>query len=1199
MKFKSIIYIFFACMSMMIINSCTDDIKIITGDENYSIIDGDKVEVHLTVNLDNSGADRVRTRDENNSNNGVNNPDYNHPGIGGGTLATTLIYQLYDEDNNPVALPNPDTNSDIIGLHQVRVEGRQFPYSDIVFTVDNDKEYTMIFWAQSGEESSAHSQYDTKGDWFYETDDLKNIIVRYDSQDESGQGQLNNTDSRDAFCAKIKFTGGKPLPNITLRRVMAQINVGFTEALWEKLQNSNVDIQSSSVWIANVGRRFNLFENKVELFSAAKETSADPDAPEGVDGADETGKGGITWPFTMGAYNINTIPAYMEYPGVKVERETDDTPIPDAVTPTPRNKLIVGEGDGKKAYEWMSMCYILAPGETKENWDENKEDGNAISVPFDHGSTVDIVNMQFYDKNGVAYNLPLTDMSNVPVRRNYRTNIIVDTLFNATVTMDAQIAPEPYDDFGVNSNGVYDGELTPGLTYKAREGMSANWGGTTYTNGFEFYVSSLQGLKWLADRSNGLDFKLRDIPQWMIIKEEWQDLSPQELLKAYEEKVLDIIFGKGENPAVKRTMLSYYDKRYAYRNKYGYRTPWTFDDCIIYLTNDLDFNDDPEIQSDWHGFSSNMSYYNEGAGNGVWYMTPNADKTYGEIKDPEGPYYYNNSQTNHFHGFKGEFNGQGYTIYNMTINNLNDFYEYSEMDGKTYGPRKLHNSAFICSAKDKAKVKDLRLYNAYITGDYNIGGFIGYHDDNTLEIVNCRFVNSHIEGAEPQRYSPSDDANVGGIAGSVHSHTIQGCQVVNSDIISTFIGGAFVGIPNGATEYSNNKVYNTNVILTELNNIGVEYGYVGRAGRNIGTIDDASFFFGTSAYNDTGSFDDDKGDSSINAFFGIKYSPGGSRAGGGSQSAQPSENGRSTVTNLPLELFPDILTKYAQRVILDSHIIGNARKGKDGMNYGLKVDITGQPDNHGTLISNNSSFEIKTDGQKEWYFTLAGSTYQSKPLDGQEILGEKYSRQNVLLVSPNGLDNVKGVYVCAGNINYNNSERHVTIKDVIIAGEPSIEYGLYLDNVKEMKLDHVAIYDVYNAFGDNNVPKGATFTTMECDFRGITNVGKGYSNVKFTNTAFNKGSGKTENVQGKLNAKSSATFDNCVFRVDYKIIADGDNVTLTFKDCICGPPYHQQKLTPENFYKYMDLENPFSGTIKFEGDNKAYSYEDLIKFKPQ
>lgn len=1175
MNFKSIIYSLFACLSMAFLYSCADDMQIVYGDDNYSIINGDKVEVHLTVNLDNSGNER--TRDD--SNDGSRNPDYSNPGIGGGTLASTLIYQLYDQEGNPVALPNPDTSSDIIGLHQVRVENRQFPYSDIVFTVDNGKEYTMIFWAQSGEESAGISDYPTKGDWFYETDDLKNIIVRYDSQDKAGQGQLNNTDSRDAFCARIKFTGGKPLPDITLRRVMAQINIGFTEVLWKKLQNSNVDIQKSSIWIANVGRRFNLFEDKVELFSSGKETESQEDLPEAMDGTDETGKGGITWPFTMGAYNINTIPAYMEYPGRKENGE---------------NMLNLRDGN----YHWVSMCYILAPGETEEYWD------NGVSKPIDIGSTVDIVNMQFYDKNGVAYNLPLTELLNVPVKRNYRTNILVDELFSAKVTMDAQIGPDTYDDFGVDSEGINEGELTPGLTYRVST-IPSHWSNAP---GFEFYVSSMQGLKWLADRSNGLDFKMKDIPEWMIKKEGWDKLSNnKEILKAYETKVFDLFFNQN------RALLYHANERsFAERNKYGFRMPITFDDCIIYLTNDLDFNEAPDyIKNDWHGFSCNMSYYNdEGSNLAVWFMTAsdNKNKYIEPSTNPNNFFQYSNSQTNYNHGFKGIFDGQGYTIYNMVINNLNDFYEKSEMDEKTYGPRKLHNAGFICTAGAYAEIKNLRLYNAYIKGDYNIGGFVGYmNGEQPLIISNCRFVNSRIEGAEPERYSPSDDANVGGIGGSLQSiYTIENCQVVNSDIISTFIGGAFVGIPGGSPNFSNNKVYDTNVILTELNNVGTINGSVKRTAWSIGATEDASFFFGTNNYSDISSFNTGSaGDCSINAFYGIKYSPVGSHAGGGTQSANEGAYGRSTVKNVPLELFPDILTKYAQCVTLDSHIIGKARDN-GGVNYGIKIDISGQPDEHGVLITNTNDTEGTTkniidNNGNEWYFTLTGTTYESNPLDGQSVLGEKYSRQHVLLVSPSGLNDVKGVYVCAPTIS-TNAVRHVTIKDVIIAGEPSIEYGLYLDNVKDMKLDHVAIYDVKNAFGDENVPSGASFSTNECDFRGITNVGAGYSRVTFTNSAFNKGSGNTDNVVGRLYAKSSATFKGCMFRVDYKIVAENGAV-LTFEDCICGPPYNQQKLTAENFYKYMasfDSDgHKFTGKVKFSGDERVYSYNDLLKHKTE
>lgn len=1183
--------ILFSLILSVLFYSCVDDMELITEGDSYSIIKGDKVEVHLRVNLDNSGSDRVRTRDTDRSNDGIHNPDYSDPGIGHGTLATTLIYQLFDEDGEAVALPNPDSSQDIIGLHQVRVENRKFPYSDIVFTVDNGKEYTMIFWAQSGEdgnnsddsetkEGNNGNKHNTKGDWYYDTDDLKNILVRYDSQNIDGRGQWNNTDSRDAFCAKVKFTGGQPLPEVTLKRVVAQINVGFTQTLWEKLQRSNIDIKKSSIWIANVGRRFNLYKNQVELFSNGDESEDGISKPE-----DNTGQGGITWPFTMGSFTSHEIPAYMEYPD---RNNTED--------------IMLQIGDEK--YHWVSMCYILAPGETDEEW------VNGISVPHDHGSTVDIVSLQFFDSNDVAYNLPLTSLSNIPVKRNYRTNILVDDLFNATVSMDAQIGPDTYDDFGYSDGAIIDGELTPGLTYKELEGVS-HWG-DAYSNGFAFYVSSLQGLKWLADRSNGLDFRLKDIPDWMIKKEGWQDLNDQEKLKAYEKKILDLFFNK--NRALLKNARG---KEYAFRNQWGYRMPITFDDCIIYLTNDLDFNDDQEIKESWHGFSCNMSYYNGEQKNdnaAQWYMTSSRNPLeYEEVTGTEGYFQYSNSQTNDPHGFKGTIDGQGYTIYNMVINNLADFNEYSEMTGDIYGPRKLHNSAFVCTASANATIKDLRLYNAYIKGDYNIGGFVGYYKgERPLTLSNCRFVNSRIEGAEPQRYSPSDDANVGGIAGSLASHhTIEGCQVINCDIISTFIGAAFVGISgvrgdNMQRNYSNNRVYDTNVVLSEFNNIGTYNGAVERSTWSVSDSSDPSFFFGTNATSDISGFYPNTGDCSINTFYGIKYSPLTTSSGADiPQSANITGDGKSYISKVPLELFPDIYTEYAQEVKLQSHIIGKARQ-TDGVNYGLKIDISGQPKTRTRkLISIKDDGTLDQDNSKDadpfWKFTLSSDIYKSQPLEGQiQQLGEKFSRQHVILVSPKNLNNVKGVYICAPELP-KNAVRHVTIKDVIIAGEPSVEYGLYLDNVKEMYLDHVAIYDVKHAFGSKNIPQDATFTTYECDFRGITNIGPGYKNVLFENTDFNKGSGRTENIIGRLYAESSATLKKCIFRVDYKIVVKNKDAVLTFEDCLCGPPYNQISLTKENFWKYMDSTSsePFLGKVKFSGDSKEYTYEELLSFKPQ
>lgn len=1174
---KNIYAVIVSLLCSVILFACVDEVQMVTEGDSYSIIKGDKVEIHLKVNLDNSGSDRVRTRDVNRENDGVHNPDYLHPGIGGGTLATTLIYQLYDENFNPVALPNPDSSSDLIGLHQVRVDNRKFPYSDIVFTVDNGKEYTMIFWAQSGEDGN---EFGTRGDWFYETNDLKNIIVRYDTQNEdTGEGQLNNTDSRDAFCAKIKFIGGKPIPEVTLRRVMSQINIGFTPDLWKKLQGSNVDIQKSSIWIANVGRRFNLLKNQVELFSSGDATESQEDNATPTDGEEDTGKGGITWPFTMGAFNINTIPAYMEYPGRKTQED---------------NKLKVAGNE----YKWISMCYILAPGETEEEWVDN------ISIANDHGSTVDIVNIQFYDKKGVAYNLPLTELLNVPVKRNYRTNIIIDELFDATITLDAQIGSDTYDDFGVNSEGIYEGELSPGLSYRISE---------TSENGIDFFVSTVHGLKWLADRTNGLDFKIEDIPTWMIEKEGWnkydvnKDDDRMALLSEYENRVVEIIFDRAQAKMLGNN--GSLDKRYVPRNKFQYRTPWNFYGCTIYLTNDLDFNDAPEsLRKDWHGFSSNVSYYNGGSTYGEWFMTEdptvseidsNSHPIYKEVTESSTVFYYSTSQTNNNNGFRGTFDGQGYTIYNMTIDNRFDYYEYDEPGNRRYGPRKLHNAAFICTATGDVGIRNLRLYNAYIIGDYNMGGFVGYHASGKLTINNCRFVNSRIEGAEAQRYSPSDDANVGGIAGSLAAdHKITNCQVVNSDIISTFIGAAITGIPRGySKEYSDNSVYDTNIILTELNNVGTIGGQVPRTEWAIGGTKDPSFFFGTNDLRTTAGVSS-FGDCSINAFYGIKYKPNQTEEI--SQSAKSGALGSSTVSNVPLELFPDILTEYAQRITMQSHITGKARTATDGMNYGLKIDVSGQPKtNTGILISNDKNGNIEKNNKSVWYFTLEGSTYNSSPLTGGSDPGDKYTRQNVLLVSADGKDNVKGLYVCAPKLP-SGAERNVTVKSMIIAGEPSMEYGLYLDNVKHMNLDHVAIYDVKNAFGDARVPSGATFKTDECDFRGITNVGKGYGQVFFKNTAFNKGSGKTENVVGRLYAKSSATLDGCMFRVDYKIVVEDKDAVLTFKNCMCGPPYNQVNLTKENFWKYMDSsdQHPFVGKVKFGDDSTLYTFEELSRFQP-
>lgn len=615
------------------LTSCSDEPF---GGQNAKGEDGKK-EVRVTLNLQKSLL--TNTRAEGGS---IIGPDdyenaKQYPRIGDGTRATTLIYQLYrvetdnlgNEDYIPIYLPNPDKTSDQLSLHQVRRENISFPHTDIVFTVDNDDEYIMVFWAMSAD-----------ADKYYDTYQLKNIMVRYDNASvEDASGQFNNQDARDAFCATWRFRGTDVYNNIEiiLKRVVSQINIGFTEEAWERLLKNNINVYKSAISIANVGRRYNLINNEIVLPSE----NADGD---GIDDQEESGQyeaGGVTWAYTIADFSSFNTPMHAKF--------SDETEYPQVL------KIKKNDESDYADYKWVSMSYIFAAGGISNNTESGE--------PEYSSAIVDITDIKFYDKDDNELTLPLTEIANVPVKRNYRTNILIDKNFNATLYMDLNIDPGLINDYNNIDGENVKGEIAPGLTYKETEDPSRY--GEAYTT-LEFYVSSPRGLKWLADRTNYVDFSEKDIPTW---KDAYGNTVTY---KDFGVEATDAYGHKFYKPDIEtyreRVYHKFGDPNYAFianGTTYGRmkdQSPWSFDDVTIKLTADIDFATDEDVQADWIGFNGNMSP-EMGDGFDFW------DPAYPNINNGKtGP----DSGTPNYVGraFKGTFDGQGYTIYNMIIYNV-------------------------------------------------------------------------------------------------------------------------------------------------------------------------------------------------------------------------------------------------------------------------------------------------------------------------------------------------------------------------------------------------------------------------------------------------------------------------------------------------------------------------------------------------
>ena len=291
--------------------------------------------------------------------------------ISDGTRATTLIYALYDANGEALKIKDPGSGK---LMKQVVREGVRFPFSEnLEFNLVKGLEYTLVFWAQSPE-----------GDHYYDTRDLKNIIVKYDDP-----WQQNNDEARDAFCVSRRLTITQDELNlqVVLRRPFAQINIGFPKgeyATWTTTTNGT-EIRKSSISISGAGNRFDLVADKV-LGTDAKIS-----------------------------FGLGTIPHLQE-----------DFGCPDLEIDLDRN---AGINEGEQ-FIWASMCYILVPNYRDETDAEDDADNT-----FMYSTLIDIPEICFLDSDGERKVLTPenSDLTNIPVQNNHRTNIIFKDLFGYDV----------------------------------------------------------------------------------------------------------------------------------------------------------------------------------------------------------------------------------------------------------------------------------------------------------------------------------------------------------------------------------------------------------------------------------------------------------------------------------------------------------------------------------------------------------------------------------------------------------------------------------------------------------------------------------------------------------------------------------------------------------------------------------------------
>lgn len=385
---------------------CTDDLGT-TGSNPPD----EMATVRLSIGLDGMTATRA------DANGNLKESDYgdgHQPEISDGTRATTLIYAFYKKEKDgrrtQLSIDGKKENETVNEAKQVVRTNVKFPVDDISFELVKGFEYTLAFWAQSGNDDDEDIYK------YYDTSDFSTIKVKY-------ADMANNDELRDAFCAKhtINLTRDTEDVNIILKRPFAQINVGMTKTAWEAVEKQHKEIKTSSIKFSGLCDTFDLLEDKVVydgdhlLVDDIKFTTA----PIPSDGN----------------YQYSTSKKLQ----VDLNRDGKINPYDD---------------EDAEEFIWLSMCYVLVPGYTT-----SEENGGSTT---EYSTLVDLkelnLNYDAYSEEGTGANFEADsfkpgEVPNLPALRNHRTNLILDQWPFVTKVIKVDLCPDYNGDNNYESAG--------------------------------------------------------------------------------------------------------------------------------------------------------------------------------------------------------------------------------------------------------------------------------------------------------------------------------------------------------------------------------------------------------------------------------------------------------------------------------------------------------------------------------------------------------------------------------------------------------------------------------------------------------------------------------------------------------------------------------------------------------------------------
>ncbi|MCH5228551.1 MAG: hypothetical protein J1F12_00970 [Muribaculaceae bacterium] len=369
------------------------------------------------------------------------------------------------------------------GQNHLEVDG-VFPegFATIKVQTEADKEYLIAFWAQNIKCTA------------YDTSDLSKVEVNY-------EGALNNEELRDAFCGMVTFSGKAQTQTVILKRPFAQVNVGTVGWDYEgeaALKPSPVSYQISKIEFKGVAKYYDVINGKTLSSDDFKEIDdlKDKSATTDVTFSWNRLPAFIHWDvdknkvgpeFALISYtsfekdeflrverdrtSYKDEKAFYSDSELKLEKEAEEkgeTYIKNPYEPkldadgyavyVPYKEYLDFQSDYwtafndqddpkrpfTESYKYLSMSYILVPEASDIQNIEGVTTGSVLSeVTFTaKGGEVDNegkVQKPDINKNDntISYTL-----HNVPVQKNWRTNILGDSFFITNVKGLIYLVPD-------------------------------------------------------------------------------------------------------------------------------------------------------------------------------------------------------------------------------------------------------------------------------------------------------------------------------------------------------------------------------------------------------------------------------------------------------------------------------------------------------------------------------------------------------------------------------------------------------------------------------------------------------------------------------------------------------------------------------------------------------------------------------------